>query len=236
MIAHRNEGPVIGFQRWDRLLFLHFEVPRESLQALVPSRLELDTFEGRAFVSVTPFTVVGARLRGAPPLPGISRFHELNVRTYVRNGEDAAVWFFSLDAASPAAVAIARASLRLPYCYAGMHRSLDRGVFRYDSVRVLPAPQATFSGSWSVRGDAAPAEPGTLSHFLCERYALFSRAFASKLFRVRVRHAPWPLRAAEEVRFAETLAQADGLPPLGAPVLAQYSDGVDVEFFPPALV
>src|SRR3979411_64776 len=101
MNAHRTEGPVIGFQRWDRLLFLHFEVPHESLRALVPSRLALDACGGRAFVSVPPFTVVGARLRGAPPLPGISQFHELNVRTYVRNGEDRAVWFFSLDAASP---------------------------------------------------------------------------------------------------------------------------------------
>ena len=230
------DGTVIGFQRWDRLLFLHFEVPAEALRALVPPRLELDTYEGRAFVSVTPFTVVGARLRGAPPIPGIARFDELNVRTYVRNGEEGAVWFFSLDAASVAAVAIARATLRLPYCYAGMHRSEDRGLFRYDSVRVLPAPQATFSGSWSVTGAAAPAGPGTLAHFLCERYALFSRAFGSKLFRVRVRHPPWQLQPAEDVRFAETLAQADGLPPLGAPVLAQYSEGVDVEFFPPALV
>jgi uncharacterized protein len=227
---------VIGSQRWDRLLFLHFEVPREALRPLVPARLEVDTFEDRAFVSVTPFTVVGARLRGIPPLPGITQFHELNVRTYVRNGEDRGVWFFSLDAASPAAVAIARMSLRLPYCYAGMHRSMARGEHRYDSVRVLPAPQATFSGSWSVKGHAAPAEPETLSHFLCERYALFSRAFGSRLFRVRVRHPPWPLRAAEDVRFAETLAQADGLPPLGPPVLAQYSDGVDVDFLPPALV
>jgi uncharacterized protein YqjF (DUF2071 family) len=227
---------VIGFQRWDRLLFLHFEVRQEALRRLVPPRLELDTFEGRTFVSITPFTVVGARLRGIPPIPGIAQFNELNVRTYVRNGEEGGVWFFSLDAASAAAVAIARATLRLPYCYAGMHRSEDRGLFRYDSVRVFPAPQATFSGSWSVTGGAAPAEAESLSHFLCERYALFSRAFGSKLFRVRVRHAPWQLKPAEEVRFAETLAQADGLPPLGAPALAQYSDGVDVDFFPPALV
>ena len=231
-----SNGPVIGFQRWDRLLFLHFEVPEEALRARVPPRLEIDTFDGRAFVSVTPFTVASARLRGIPPLPGIAQFHELNVRTYVRKGEDRGVWFFSLDAASAAAVAIARATLRLPYCYAGMHRSEDRGLFRYDSVRVLPPPQATFSGSWSVTGGAAPAEPGTLSHFLCERYVLFSRAFGSKLFRLRVRHAPWPLRPVEDVRFAETLAQADALPPLGAPVLSQYSDGVDVDFFPPALV
>src|SRR5256885_2744064 len=158
--------PVIGFQRWDRLLFLHFEVPEEAIRARVPERLEVDTFGGRAFVSVTPFTVTGARLRGVPALPGLARFHELNVRTYVRNGEDHGVWFFSLDPPNAAAAAIARATLRLPDCYAGMHRSEDRGLFRYDSLRVVPAPQASFSGSWSVKEGAAPAAPGTLSHFL----------------------------------------------------------------------
>jgi len=230
------EALVIGYQRWDKLLFLHFEVSPEALRARIPSRLEVDTYDGRAFVSLTPFTVRGARVRGVPPLPGISGFHELNVRTYVRNGEDRAVWFFSLDAASPPAAAIARATLRLPYCYARMNRSDSRGLFRYDSVRVVPSPQATFSGSWSATGNPAPAEPGTLPYFLSERYVLFSRALGSKLFRMQVRHAPWPLQPAEDVRFAETLAQADGLPLLGSPVLAQYSKGVDVEFFAPALV
>jgi len=226
---------VIGYQRWDRLLFLHFEVREEALRALVPPRLELDTYEGRAFVTLAPFTVKGARLRGMPMLPGTSRFHELNVRTYVRQGDDRGVWFFSLDAASAAAVAIARASLRLPYCYARMQRMDDGASFRYDSVRVVPGPQATFSGSWTVRGTAAPAKPGTLPHFLAERYLLFSRAVFGRLFRMQVRHAPWPLQPVEDLRFAETLAQADGVPALGPAVLVQYSEGVDVELFPPSV-
>src|SRR4051812_6401634 len=112
--SRRPSAPVIGFQRWDKLLFLHWELPPESLRPLVPSRLDLDTFEGRAFVSVPPFAVRGGRVRGAPPVPGLSDFHEINVRTYVHlGGEDPAVWFFSLDAASAVAAAIARASLRL---------------------------------------------------------------------------------------------------------------------------
>src|SRR6266481_5950618 len=93
----RPRAPAIGFQRWDRLLFLHWEVPPEALRPLLPARLDLDTYEGRAFVSITPFTVRGARLRGLPPLPTLSDFHEVNVRTYVHlGGKDPAVWFFSL--------------------------------------------------------------------------------------------------------------------------------------------
>src|SRR5689334_19227991 len=116
MPAPQPSGPVIGYQRWDQLAFLHWVVPQEVLRPLIHPRLALDTWEGRAYVSVVPFTLVGGRLRGLPPLPGASTFLELNVRTYVTlEGKDPGVWFFSLDAASALAVAGARASIGLPY-------------------------------------------------------------------------------------------------------------------------
>jgi len=233
----RPRAPAIGFQRWDRLLFLHWEVPPEALRPLLPARLDLDTYEGRAFVSITPFTVRGARLRGLPPLPTLSDFHEVNVRTYVHlGGKDPAVWFFSLDAASALAAALARASLRLPYCYARMSRSIDGGRHTYRSSRVVPPAPAKLSASWNVASGPAPASPGTLEHFLAERYFLFSRALGRKLFRVQVHHPPWPLLRVEGLEIAQTLATADGLPELlGAP-LARYSEGVDVEFFSATVV
>ena len=233
----RRQAPVIGFQRWDKLLFLHWAVPADLLRPLIPARLELDTYDGRVYVTVTPFTVRRARLRGVPPLPGISDFHELNVRTYVRlGGVDPAVWFFSLDAASAVAVAAARVSLRLPYCYARIARAFDGSRQTYDAARLLPDARAAFSGSWSTGETAAPAQPGTLEHFLVERYVLFSRAFGDKLFRLQVHHAPWQLQPASDVKVRQTLASADGLPALQGEPLAQYSDGVDVEFYPPAVV
>ncbi|HWC73479.1 MAG TPA: DUF2071 domain-containing protein [Gemmatimonadales bacterium] len=233
----RPQAPVIGFQRWDKLLFLHWSIPTELLRPLIPARLELDTHEGRAYVTVTPFTVRRAHLRGVPPLPGIAEFHEINVRTYVRlGGVDPAVWFFSLDAASALAVAAARVSLRLPYCYARIARSIDGSRQTYDAARLLPDARAAFSGSWTTGGTAAPAQPGTLEHFLVERYVLFSRAFGDKLFRLQVHHEPWPLQAAHGVAVRQTLASADGLPQLEGEPLAQYSEGVDVDFFAPAIV
>jgi uncharacterized protein len=233
----RPQAPVIGFQRWDRLLFLHWAVPAERLRPLVPPRLELDTWEGSAYVSMTPFTVRRAHLRGVPPLPGISTFHEINVRTYVRlGGVDPAVWFFSLDAASAMAVAAARVSLRLPYCYARIARGTDGSRQKYDAARLLPDARAAFSGSWTAGGTPAPARPGTLEHFLVERYLLFSRAFGDKLFRLQVRHDPWALQPAHEVQLRQTLASADGLPQLEGDPLAQYSEGVDVDFFAPTIV
>jgi uncharacterized protein YqjF (DUF2071 family) len=233
----RPQAPVIGFQRWDRLLFLHWAVPAELLRPLVPARLELDTWQGRAYVTMTPFTVRRAHLRAVPPLPGISTFHEINVRTYVRlAGAEPAVWFFSLDAASAVAVAAARLSLRLPYCYARIARGTDGSRQTYDAARLLPDARAAFSGSWTSGVGASPAQPGTLEHFLVERYVLFSRAFGDKLFRVQVDHKPWPLQPAHDVQVRQTLASADGLPQLEGDPLAQYSEGVDVDFFLPAVV
>src|SRR5687767_3978861 len=108
--------PVLLHQNWHHLLFLHWEVPVADLQALIPSRLTVDTFEGHAYVGLVPFTLTGVRAVGTPPLPWISHFHEVNVRTYVHlKGADPGVWFFSLDASSKIAVAAARAAYKLPY-------------------------------------------------------------------------------------------------------------------------
>jgi uncharacterized protein YqjF (DUF2071 family) len=232
------DAPAIGFQRWDSLLFLHWPVPVEVLRPLAPARLRIDTFEGHGYVSITPFTLVGARLRGMPPVPGLTRFHELNVRTYVRLREgDPAIWFFSLEAASPLAAGIARATLRLPYTAARMTREQHGPTHRYFCERRLPRHRpGRFAASWEVEGPASPAAPGTLAFFLAERYLLYSRALGSKLWRVQVRHPPWPLHAVRALHVEQSLDRADGLPPLGPPALAHYSEGVDVEFLPFHLV
>src|SRR5690606_38103898 len=113
-------SPWLGSMIWDDLLFEHWRVPRELLRPLVPSALEIDTFDGSAWIGVVPFLMRGVRLRGTPPLPWVSRFPELNVRTYVTFGGRPGVWFFSLDAAQPLAVWAARRSFHLDYRHAAM--------------------------------------------------------------------------------------------------------------------
>jgi uncharacterized protein YqjF (DUF2071 family) len=225
----------IGFQRWDSLLFVHHVVPASQLRPLIPPRLQLDTFGDQAYVTLAPFTVAGARLYPLPALPGLTTFHELNVRTYVRlSGVDPGVWFFSLDAASPLAVALARASIRLPYFFADITRERHGDLFRFRCRRRPPGARGGFlEASWQARGEPRSATPGTLEHFLVERYFLYSRALGDKLWRGQVIHPPWPLRSVESLDLRQTLDRADHLPPLGPPALAHHSDGVDVEFLPP---
>jgi uncharacterized protein YqjF (DUF2071 family) len=227
--------PVVGYQRWHEIAFLHFECEAAALRPLVDPRLALDLHEGRAWVSLTPLTMLGARLRFAPPVPGVSRFHELNLRTYVRAGGVGGVWFLSLDAASAPAAAIARAALGLPYFRARMHRSASSGEHAYDSERlVVRGPRATFAASWGV-GEPAPSPPGSLEDFLVERYALFT-AHAGRLWRVRVRHAPWTLRAVRLDRLEQTVTRAAGLWVDARPPLAHFSEGRDVAVLLPEAV
>jgi uncharacterized protein YqjF (DUF2071 family) len=233
-MTRRPAARVIGYQRWDRIAFFHWPLPPEALRPLVPPRLAIDTHDGQAWVSLTPFTLVGGRLRFTPPLPLVSTFHEVNLRTYVHlDGRAPGLWFFSLDAASALAVAAARGTLRLPYFPARIRRDRQGDAQRYESRRLVPArPPAVLRATWRVGGDLPPAEPGTLDHFLLERYVLYSRGFRAALLRGRVHHRPWPLRAASVEALEESLTSAAGLPPPSGAPLAHCSDGVDVEFFP----
>jgi uncharacterized protein YqjF (DUF2071 family) len=247
----RNEPPgspafrVGGFQRWRSLLFVHWEVPIESLQALVPAPLQIDTFGGKAYVGLIPFDMPEVRpLRGLPPVPTAARFLETNLRTYVQLDGQPGIWFFSLEAASTLAVLAARAVFGLPYFRAEMHMSVSTtpgGVeTHYTSRRIwrLPADRAPHSADLDLTYKAGdpigPAAPGTLEHFLVERYTLYARHPLLGLLRGQVRHQPYPLRRATVSRLDQSLTAAAGIEGLGPELPPLYSDGVDVEISPPA--
>jgi uncharacterized protein len=221
-------------QDWRHLLFLHWAVAPESIRPLVPAGLELDLFEGRAYVGLVPFTMTGVRPVGLPVVPWLSRFHETNVRTYVhRAGRDPGVWFFSLDAANPIAVAVARAFFHLPYFHARMRLTLDpSGAISYASERYRPGPRpARCAVRCTPTGPVAAARPGTPEHFLAERYFLYA-AHQGRLYRGQVHHTPYPLQSAEVDTLDETLVAAAGIERPEAVPIAHYARGVNVEVFP----
>jgi len=228
--TRRPEGRAAGYQRWRQLAFVHWRVPTAALRRLVPDALTLDTFDGDAFVGIVPFTMQGVRPRWAPAVPGISNFHETNVRTYVhRDGAAPGVWFFSLDAASRLAVAIARTFWHLPYHHARMELLVGDGEVRYASRR--RSDGAMFHGLCRPLGEPRPATPGTLEHFLAERYFLYATRRDGTLRRGQVHHTPYPLQTGELVDWDESLLAAAGFArPDGVP-LVHFASGVDVEIF-----
>ena len=233
--TRRPAGPPVMFQSWRHLGFLHWEVDPEALQRLLPAPLRLDTFEGRAFVGLVPFTMHGVRPAWAPALPFVSRFHEVNVRTYVHlEGRDPGVYFLSLDAASRVAVVVARTAWRLPYHFARMTMAGGPGgLVAYDSERRWPGPKpAACRLLFGPRSGSAPraATPGSLDYFLAERYILYTPS-PGRLLRGRVHHAPYPLQAGDCPQVQETLVAAAGIELATGPPLVHYAAGVDVEVF-----
>jgi uncharacterized protein YqjF (DUF2071 family) len=227
-------APWIMHQRWDDLLFAHWHYPAEIVRTLVPASLELDLWEGRAWVSVVPFTMRGVRARGTPPLPWLSAFPELNVRTYVTAGGKPGVWFFSLDAANPVAVWAARRWFHLPYYNAGMRSQRVGNVVRYRSERThQDAPPARFAGTYRAGGYPYIAQPGTLDYFLAERYCLYSALPNGQPTRAEVQHPPWLLQPATVDLRMNTMLQAAGLPPPVDEPLCQLSETQSVVVWPP---
>src|SRR5690349_2101314 len=178
-LAHRPwplpEGRWLMGQTWHDLMFAHWRVPDSALRPLVPPELTVETYDGDAWLGLTPFRVDGVRLRGTLPVPGLSSFPELNVRTYVTDGEKPGIWFFSLDAGSAAAVAAARRFYRLPYFRARMSVRPRRDGIAYSSVRTeAGAFPRTLRATYRASGPTFIAQPGSLEHFLTERYCLYT--------------------------------------------------------------
>ncbi len=183
-------------QVWSDLLFIHWPLSPETLRPLIPASLELDTYEGQAWIGVVPFRMSGVRPRGATPVRWLSRFPELNVRTYVVVDGKPGVYFFSLEAASPAAVWFARQFFMLPYYRAQMSCRPDQDWIAYHSARRAD-PSVQFTGRYRPVGMPYYAEPGTLEHWLTARYSLYTTAPDGGTFRGEIHHARWPLQRAE---------------------------------------
>jgi uncharacterized protein len=222
-------SPWVMQQSWKDLLFLHYRVPPAVLREKVPRSLDLDLFDGDAWVSVTPMKMRQVRVRWLPPIPTATNFLELNFRTYVRRRGEAGIHFFSLDTDSSLSAWGARMSF-LPYYRASMTMSGNAG-FSFRSERLGSAVPAFFEAHYTP--GARITDMGKLDAWLLERYRLFQPGLAGKVIAIDIHHLPWTLRQAEAQVRANTLAAACGFAlPVQEP-LAHFSDGLDALVFPP---
>jgi len=214
---------------WHDLLFMHWPVPVGAVKGLLPPTVEIDTFDGQAWVGVVPFRISGIRMRGLPPLPLVSSFAEVNLRTYVTVRGKPGVWFVSLDADSRFNVSVARAWYRLRYYFADIvcGRHDDTVGFASRRARAATRP-AELCSRYRPNGRLEPARRGTLEHWLTERYCLYTTGRGGERFRAEIHHEPWPLRSAEAEIEVNTLAAAGGIVLPDEPPLLHYADRIDV--------
>jgi len=232
-VRARPAGRPVMYQTWGKLLFLHWPVPEDVIRPLIPGRLQLDTFEGRTWVGLIPFTMWDIRPVFFPALPLMSGSHELNVRTYVHLDGVPGVWFLSLDAGNPLFVWGARMTFHLPYFHACMRLEQRADAIHFRSQRRdLSAPGAQFEAAWSPGEALPPAQPGSLEFFLIERYCLYAER-RGHLYRARIHHHPWALRRATLLSLSSTMIESHGLPtPSGAPLLHAQAEPLRVEVWP----
>ena len=220
----------VGFavmkQEWRELAYIHFDYDPAVVQSLLPPGLEVDTWEGRAWVGLIPFSMRGISFPFTPAVPWLGSFPEINVRTYViRNGVPG-VWFFSLDVNRLLPAFVARLTYRLPYCWGRASNTLltDRLVTEVD--RRWPAAEATARIEVSI-GETI-TEPTAFEHFLTARWGLYSSAGRERLRYAPVDHPRWELRRASVVHLEETLFAVAGLPAPTGEAHCMYSAGVPV--------
>jgi uncharacterized protein len=232
-IRTRPPGWPIMYQSWGTLLFLHWPISATLLRPLIPERLSIDTFEGTAWIGITPFTMWGIRPVLLPAIPLLSTAHELNVRTYVHCNGVPGVWFLSLDASNPLVVVGARLAFHLPYFQAHM-RLEEQGRTRHcTSHRIRSkSPSADFEVVWTQGTTLPQAPPDSLEFFLTERYCLYT-VWRDRLYRARIFHHPWSLCRAALSSYASTMLEAHGLPtPSGRPLLHHQAVPLHVEIWP----
>ncbi|TWU22727.1 YqjF family protein [Bythopirellula polymerisocia] len=217
-----------GYQQWRSLLFMHWSMPVEDLRPLVPKSLEIDLYEGIAYVGVVPFAMTRVRPRWCPEALGLN-FLETNVRTYVTYQDRPGVYFFSLDAASRIGVGIARAFWGLPYYYAKMDLKKVDQTIDYSSTR--PNSGVCHESQCKVGERLGQLEPDSIEFFFMERYLLFLEQSGS-VFIGQVHHTPYPVSHTEVSHLRDDLLEAAGCGYCkGLPEFAHFSTGVDVEIF-----
>lgn len=220
------ERPWIMTQQWDKLLFAHWPVPAEVVQPFIPKPLRLDTYDDQAWIGVVPFEM-SYTLRG---IPWTSRFRELNVRTYVHYQDKPGVFFFSLDATDWLAVQAARFTYALPYYQANMTINSDHTTIHYQSYRThANCRPAAFQASYQPTSSVFHAQPGSLDHWLTERYCLYVVNHFQRLCRGDIHHLPWPLQHAEADIRENTMSEL-ALPAI-QPIL-HYAHHLDVIVWP----
>ena len=226
-------APWVMRMTWQDLAFLHWRVDADVIQRRLPPGLHVDLHRGEAWLGIVPFTMRSVRPRFTVDVPGLSHFPELNVRTYVTDGEKPGVWFFSLDAHNRVAVRLARTTFHLPYFDAQMRCERHGEIVDYESTRTHRAEPAARLRARYGPLDAPRDDDADLVRWLTERYCLYAATPEQRVLRGEVHHMPWVVRPGWCTIDEESLCTGDGLPAVEGEPLVHVAESIDVVAWAP---
>jgi uncharacterized protein YqjF (DUF2071 family) len=216
--------PWVMAQDWDHLLYLHYRVSAEQISRLLPAELEVEQYDGSAWLSVIPLRIAQVHLRNMVPIPGTADFDELNVRTYVTHRGIPGVYFLSIDASSRLASALARSSFNLPYHTSTMAFESIGGDYHAVSTRA-DDPAVRFEAHYRPTGRPVSGAPAALTLALAERYCLYTTGRRGRLLRGDISHLPWTVQEVEATVECNDLLAANGVDVLDPEPSMAYSEG-----------
>ena len=219
-------------QVWENVLFAHWSLPMEVVRKHIPAELEVDTFNGEAWVGVILFKMNGFKLRFTPFRYPFS-FPEINLRTYVKVNERPAIFFMTLDAADPLVVSVAKRWYRLPYFHAKMSFSKQEDMISFHSERKSVGDSVVIGGEFYPVSEQFVPKDGSIDHWLTERYVYFNKDPNNHIYWGEVYHEPWQLRKVSGKFSDNTLLHPYQIELPGEPHLLHYSRGVEAQMGAP---
>ncbi|MFE6166427.1 YqjF family protein [Viridibacillus arvi] len=226
-----NNRPWIISQEWHDILFLHWPVSAEDIRQYIPSELELELFNNKAWISLVFFQVKENRPRLIPAMPGISSFLELNVRTYVTYKEKSGVYFLSIDANNQLITKLVNYKNFMPFRHANITlKKYENAITFYSRSKQIETNYETLIASYEPI--SGPIERSQLECWLSERYHCWTK-IDDHLLRVDNAHTPWTLQKAAYTIHENSIASYLNYDDKENYPIAHYSKMKKVHLYPP---
>lgn len=222
--SHRTwKNPNINwsfYQEWNKAIFLHWEIEKEIVEKWIPSGVKIDTYNGKAWISLVAFTMENIRPRLLPAFSPISNFHEINLRTYVIKENKPGVYFLNIEAQKWFSAYISRKISGLPYQKSDItHDIKEKKLFAHFKKK-------GFNLEIDYKIGNLIADKNALDVFLSERYCLYLD-LNNEIIRYEIHHLPWQINELTCTKL-KTNYFIEDIDLNRKPDLIRYSEGIQV--------
>lgn len=193
-MSPKRGKPWFAQQNWEDILFIHKPVNPELLKSFIPYPLEIDLYNNKAWLSIVLFRATGSRLRFMPPHLSFPTYYQMNIRTYVRFGNEGGVYFFKIHTSNKL-VTLAGNILALPFSNANMMINKDKDNLLFNANYLFNQRESKLNLTYKAQKETINPSDDSLAYFLTERYAVLMIR-GNSIIKAPIFHTPWELNKA----------------------------------------